>query len=120
MDRLILLLLVQLHAKLDRLAAGQTREEHRTMKISEAIKTLGDKADRVSADDALILKRLAEVIESGQTLSDADEAEVARIAGNLDADADASEAQLPPATSPVDGDTPPVDNPPVDGEGEQA
>jgi hypothetical protein len=103
-DRLALLLLVQLHGKVDRLLSGQSREEHRTMKISEAIKTLGDKADRVTADDALILKRLAEVVESGQTLSAEDEAEVARIAGGLDADADASEGVLnPPPPPPADG-----------------
>lgn len=85
------------------------------MKISEAIALLGQKADRVTADDALILQRLAEVIESGQTLSDADEAEVARIAGSLDTDATNSEGALTPPTDGGDTDTPPAGNPPTDG-----
>lgn len=132
---LVLLSLGSLHRKVDRLLAGQRRNERRDMHIKDLLDQEGVALDQLETDDAAVLAALANKDELTPDETAQAQAILGRIAALDAADVAALQPGPQPApggtdsTPPVDEGNPsgdlgdgsaPVDQPPADGEGAPA
>ena len=110
---LLLIMLLQVDRKLDRLLAGQDREDHSLMKIQDVLDRAGVSLTQLEGDDATLLADFAAIQAGGGDLTADQTAQANAALARIDALDEADKAAIAAATPPVvtDPSTPVVTDP---------